>query len=88
MTTGNIAADLEGYQAVVQASTRPKYPIMGTCLGGFSTTAMVGFNDLETFVGLRVDEAAMSTTATELKRTTMEAETHTTFKWDFEAAIR
>ena len=83
----NIAADLEGYQAVVQASTRPKYAITGTCLGGFSSTAMVGFNDLETFVGFRVDEAAMSATDTKLKRKTMDAETHTTFKWDFEAAI-
>ena len=82
-----IAADLEGYQAVIQASTLPKYQITGTCLGGIRTTAMVGYNDLLTFVGLHVDEAAMSATDTKLQRTTMNAATHSTFKWKFEAAI-
>ena len=81
-----IAADLGGYQGIVQSSLLPKYAVSGTCLGGFPYHAMVGYNDLETFVGEGIQEAAMSPSDTDLSRT-VEGALNTTFTWDFKAAI-
>ncbi len=81
-----IAADLGGYDGIVQSSLLPKYLVSGTCLGGFPFHAMVGYNDLETFVGEGIREAAMSPTDTDLSRT-VEGALNTTFTWDFKAAI-
>jgi len=81
-----IAADLGGYQGIVQSSLLPKYAVSGTCLGGFPFHGTVGYNDLETFVGEGIQEAAMSPTATDLFRT-IEGPADTTFTWDFKAAI-
>ena len=81
-----IAADLGGYQGIVQSSLLPKYVALGTCLGGFPYDAMVGYNDLESFVGEGIQEAAMSPSDTDLSRT-VEGALNTTFTWDFKAAI-
>lgn len=81
-----IAADLGGYEGIVQSSLLPKYAVSGTCLGGFPYHAMVGYNDLLTFVGEGIQEAAMSPSDTDLSRT-VEGALNTTFTWDFKAAI-
>ncbi len=81
-----IAADLGGYQGIVESELLPKYIASGTCIGGFPYHAMVGYNDLLTFVGEGIQKAAMSPTDTELNRT-VEGPLDTTFRWDFRAAI-
>ncbi len=42
-----INADFRSYDVLVQAGPT-KYPVTITCLGGISTTAMNGFDDLDT----------------------------------------
>jgi CARDB len=82
-----ISRDLGGYSAMVKASALPSYPINVTCLGVGAYTYHASFSDLRTFIGEHF-QPTMSPKDTKLSDSWTDAALHTTWKWDFAAAIR
>jgi hypothetical protein len=82
----NISGDLGGYDAVVKASVLPKYPIPVKCFYITAPPFQAGFQDLLTFVGYR-RQPTMTDKDTRLFDSVTDNEVHTTFKWDFRAAV-
>ncbi len=79
----HIAGDFRYYDALVQ-SDPTKFPVTITCLGGISTTAMDGFDDLDTTgtTGFPLTNEQ----APKVSGDFSDATTHTEWKWQFQAA--
>jgi hypothetical protein len=77
-----IGRDFAHYGALVQADPT-KYPVMLTCLGGFTYNAMNGFDDLDT---TQLGFATTNAEATTVTGDVPDPTTHLEWKWQFQAA--
>ncbi|BEP14906.1 hypothetical protein acdb102_32170 [Acidothermaceae bacterium B102] len=81
-----IGAKLTTYGATVQLSKVPPYTVPVSCLGGAHINAPFGFQDLRTFVGLRL-KPHMVPSAMTLSDSGTDSLEHLLFTWDFKARI-
>jgi CARDB len=81
-----ISRDLGGYDALVQPSASETYSVTITCLGVGSHTEPHKFQPLETFVGEKM-QPAMKPSWQQLDDSTTDTVLHTTWTWDFRAAL-
>jgi hypothetical protein len=81
-----IGAKLTTYGATIQMSKTPPYTVHVACLGGMAIDAPFAFQDLKTFVGLRL-KPKMAPSATTLADSGTDSVEHLLFTWSFTARI-